>query len=83
MYIVHSGNGGWQTLPLTVKELCKTQFACRSIDYGGNELGDPSKRGRTAVGATRIGLGAPSVLATTKLPNKSFGSKSKQKTSLA
>ena len=26
------------------------------IDYGGNGLGAPPKRGRTAVGATRIGL---------------------------
>ena len=27
------------------------------MDYGGNGLGAPSKRGRTAVGVTRIGLG--------------------------
>ena len=26
------------------------------MDYGGNGLGAPSKRGRTAVGATGIGL---------------------------
>ena len=26
------------------------------MDYGGNGLGAPSKRGRTAVGVTRIGL---------------------------
>ena len=28
------------------------------MDYGGNGLGAPSKRGRTAVGVTRIGLGS-------------------------
>ena len=30
------------------------------MDYGGNGLGASSKRGRTAVGVTRIGLGGGS-----------------------
>ena len=45
-------------LPHTVKVCCKAQLALRNIDYGGNGPGAPSKRRRTAVGATRIGLGS-------------------------